>query len=497
MPFRADDLWLPFSETARAVLLADPVLRRGVYHLPAAVLLRCDAPADGLLVVRSLVPPAEARGREIPWDAVWSPPGEHGFDDAGDRRGWPPNPFLRRMVALAQALDTPVAYHRIETHGGEILAELAWVADGVQRRVIRPADVADTLQAAMAHLGVVMPSPWFAPHTSSFDWAPHALSASPSEPVPGSLVCALLRGDREEAARCLARGVELDPKDPEPLHLAASLGDEDLVAGLLAAGVVPGASTLASAASMPVALLLRAAGARLDHARLLEDAAAHAPEDVVRWLLAEGATPTRGTWYAAAAGGHSWLLEQLAEPDVDRHETGRYADRTALELAARRGHRDTVAWLVVRGARATERSVVEAAREGRLDVVLDLLALGVTPRARVYRATALMEAARGGHVDVIEALVAAGADLRGTGPSGDDALKVAALHGRLPAVRRLLALGLDPNHADDAGRTALWSAVGGGHADVVQALLTAGADPEITVHGTTLGDFARSRGLEV
>ncbi|MCA9490561.1 MAG: ankyrin repeat domain-containing protein [Myxococcales bacterium] len=497
MPFRADHLWLPFSETARATLLADPVLRRGVHHLPAAVLLRCEAPADGLLVVRDLVPPREARGREIPWDAVWWPPGEHGFDDAGDGRGWPPNPFLRRMVALAQALDTPVAYHRIEMHGGEILAELAWVVDGVQRRVIRPADVADTLQAAMAHLGVRMPSPWFAPHTSSFDWGRHALLPAPTEPVPGSLVGALLTGDREEAARCLARGVELDPQDPEPLHLAASLGDESLVAGVLRAGVRCGPLTLASATTLPVALRLRSAGASLDHARLLEDAAAHAPEDVVRWLLSEGAKPSSATWYGAADGGHTWLLEQLAEPDVDRHERGRYADRTALELAARRGHRRTVAWLVAHGAAPTQRSVVEAAREGQLDMVLDLLALGVTPQARVHRATALMEAARGGHVDVIDALLAAGADLRATGPSGDDALKVAALVGHLPVVCRLLTLGMDPNHADAAGRTALWSAVGGGHAEVVAALLAAGADPEISAYGTSLRDFARSRGLEV
>jgi len=107
--------------------------------------------------------------------------------------------------------------------------------------------------------------------------------------------------------------------------------------------------------------------------------------------------------------------------------------------------------------------------------------------------TALMIAAARGHVMVMRELVEAGAqiDRRDRGKLRWPALMHALYADRFAAAGALLEWGADPGASDDSGYTALMMAAGRGHAGVVRELLTRGADPDKELFlGLTALDYA-------
>ena len=119
---------------------------------------------------------------------------------------------------------------------------------------------------------------------------------------------------------------------------------------------------------------------------------------------------------------------------------------------------------------------VQAAAQGQLDQVRDLLAAGMPVNARGQHGTALEFAAANGQLEVVRTLLDAGADLEAAS-TGWPILIYAANGGHVEIVRLLLDRGEDPNRAGEAGITPLMGAALKGAAPAVRLLLDAGANP--------------------
>ena len=172
-------------------------------------------------------------------------------------------------------------------------------------------------------------------------------------------------------------------------------------------------------------------------------------------------------------------------------------------------------------AAASESSIADAARDGDLDEVRELIdagadvnlaqADGTTPllwaayhsypemvtalveagadpdAANQFGITPLLQASRYGATPVIRALLDGGATLESKHPEGETPLMAAARAGSADAVSLLLERGSDPNAVESLwDQTALMWAAAEGHLDVVELLLNAGADPNMQARVTEL-----------
>jgi ankyrin repeat protein len=123
-----------------------------------------------------------------------------------------------------------------------------------------------------------------------------------------------------------------------------------------------------------------------------------------------------------------------------------------------------------------------AAREGRVETVLELLNKGADPNERDAISgkggTALQEAVQWGHMEVVEILLLRGADIHSSGSKqGWTTLQIAIRENDLEMVKLLLDHGADVNFLPSKQQqTALQAAVGGGNLKMVQTLLEAGAN---------------------
>lgn len=198
----------------------------------------------------------------------------------------------------------------------------------------------------------------------------------------------------------------------------------------------------------------------------LELAAERGRTDVVRVLLAHGATVRRAPLWAAAHDDPELMgLLIDALPEADRAEG--LAD--GLDGAAARGHVALIRLLLARGA--------DPARERR---------------------SALEYATAGGHVETVRMLVRAGFD-----PADPRAFAAALAVGDVEGVRDGLANGAD-SHARDASTDAgnalsqIAAATGSARADrdlaIAALLLERGVDPSVPHRGILPLTLARERG---
>ena len=117
--------------------------------------------------------------------------------------------------------------------------------------------------------------------------------------------------------------------------------------------------------------------------------------------------------------------------------------------------------------------ILSAAQNGRVDVVLDLVARGMDVNTTdADGSTLLLIAARGDNQKLVEALLHNRASVIKRNRFGDTALHVAASQGHAACVALLLAAG---SETDPAGWTALHYAAYAGHTATVELLIAKGA----------------------
>jgi len=145
----------------------------------------------------------------------------------------------------------------------------------------------------------------------------------------------------------------------------------------------------------------------------------------------------------------------------------------------------TVIFMLVAGAAPLNAQsagyLVEAAWEGDLAAVQQLVDNGVDANASMEGATALAAASYHGHVSIVEFLLQHGAAPNTTVPElSRTALHIAAMKGHSEALRLLLAANADTEVRDKEGVTPLGLAVTSGDQAVVEDLVRHGADLSAT-----------------
>ncbi|GEM_PF-5737488 len=197
-------------------------------------------------------------------------------------------------------------------------------------------------------------------------------------------------------------------------------------------------------------------------------------------------------------GDHWIVMEYVGGECLGRRSFG----RTALSVAAERGHATVVRMLLERGADPDARrhdgetALSLAVTAGHATVVEVLLAAAadVNPRASDGD-TPLIEAAYAGHVAILCMLLDHGADMTcRSGIDGSTALIWASYEGHTACVQALAEHGANVNEKDTGdGSTPLIWAAWGNHPNVVRVLLDHGADPsETNSSGETAADHAES-----
>ena len=220
-------------------------------------------------------------------------------------------------------------------------------------------------------------------------------------------------------------------------------------------------------------------------------------EQGLRWLLAHGADPNvlcdreereSSLHVAVHRGQHPDVVGLLLRHGADVHAR-RGDGRTAWTLAQRGGFGELVALLESAGARPEPLSAVdrllEACGRGDADAARRLAVPAVVSGLRPGEARLIVQAATEGRLEVVRACLAAGFPVDTADETGATALHHAAIQGRGSIVRKLLGHGADHSIRDDEhSSTALgWACFGvdfvrnetGDYAGAVEALLEAGA----------------------
>jgi len=130
-----------------------------------------------------------------------------------------------------------------------------------------------------------------------------------------------------------------------------------------------------------------------------------------------------------------------------------------------------------RKPRALDRALYEAANDGDMDEVKELIGAGANPNAKIEGdGSPLIGAARSGRADITRLLLDQGADPNGAVAGDGSPLINAASRGRLDQVQMLVDRGADVNLAVEGDENPLMNAAEGGHLAIVQLLVSKGAD---------------------
>jgi ankyrin repeat protein len=174
--------------------------------------------------------------------------------------------------------------------------------------------------------------------------------------------------------------------------------------------------------------------------------------------------------------------------------------------ASRQGRLDIVKELLNNGVKPDKKykskntALMVASEFGHLDIVAFLLEINKDVKAGInaknkYGKTALMYASEYGHVKVVDLLLKYNTHIDLKCRNGWTALIYAVLNRQIKVVRVLLEARADPNERNAGCRTALMHASDNGCTKIVRALLKSSADVNLlTAHGDTALTYATRYG---
>ena len=197
---------------------------------------------------------------------------------------------------------------------------------------------------------------------------------------------------------------------------------------------------------------------------------------------AEGCTPLQVAAFASLQTTARHLLSEGAA--VEEHvETAILWDARAVHFAASKGNTDMINLLASYSARLSPRTHIGytpchiAAMRGHRETVEYLMSQGVDIDEVTKTGTALMAACRGGQTTVVQMLLDLGADVNKETEFGNTALKVSAGNGSLDIAQLLLENGALLSHEGGPFGSAIQAAVYYDRLEMVRFLLKEGASP--------------------
>ena len=201
MTWYADEILLRATPAALAAIKADAQLADFAYHLKSLddfswylPEYRHGLPAEGLLVVRPVCNAQSHGGRwydepvldtalfRAPEDAqaLLNPQIPELLSVDLHESALPTKPLRSQLAVLARQLNEPVVYYSCSMWGGDIDHEFCLLYEPHESLLMT--DVSErghgakrALVQGLQKLGLALPTPFFAPHTRSFDWAAHKL----------------------------------------------------------------------------------------------------------------------------------------------------------------------------------------------------------------------------------------------------------------------------------------------------------------------------------
>lgn len=173
-------------------------------------------------------------------------------------------------------------------------------------------------------------------------------------------------------------------------------------------------------------------------------------------------------------------------------------NRSLIE-AARLGRLQNVRNFIQAGANINAREhfgwtpLIKAAQAGHNQVVHELIQAGANVNSReMHGATPLMYAASEGHLQVVRELIRAGANVNARDNNGMSPLMYAIIEDQLQIIRVLIRWGANLNARNNRGLTALLVAAIEEHPQVVRELLKAGAKNWRTAYNRTNNPAVRN-----
>jgi beta-lactamase regulating signal transducer with metallopeptidase domain len=168
-------------------------------------------------------------------------------------------------------------------------------------------------------------------------------------------------------------------------------------------------------------------------------------------------------------------------------ETSRESDSIRVHTVMSRGGNSTEEFLLSVGkegkfaerrqSRAVDRALVEAAADGDVQGVNDLIAANANVNAAVAGdGSPLIAAAKAGQLEMVRLLLDRGADPKMPVPGDGIPIIGAAIEGRPAVVELLLQRGADVNQVVDGDENALIQVSGRGQIDMVKLLVSHGAN---------------------
>lgn len=212
---------------------------------------------------------------------------------------------------------------------------------------------------------------------------------------------------------------------------------------------------------------------------ILEYAVIGGTDELIDWLLKEGADPTIYTdeWLSlidlAASYGHLDTIKILMNNEICKKE---FQNDNSLIAAAINGFPDVVKYLVEqgkdingvrdfhdgRGPTMGFTALRAAVQENEIKTVKLLCEMGANVNAEGRYDTPLYSAAAEGHLEIVKILISYGADVNKAMEYGTTPLQIACNCEQYEVAKYLLEHGADPTVVDNDGVTCLQSARHGG-----------------------------------